>query len=400
MTNNVENRLTQAVSNLNGAENYGYDAAGLRLWKQGPDGVTHVFYNGLGGKPLADFYLASGSVQGGTPMVYFAGKRVDNQSVEDRLGTAVVQGGTTIRAYYPYGELRGDPATDLQFATYKRDSTTNLDYAHHRYYSSQIARFTTPDPYQANTGGPGDPEDPQSWNRYSYVTNDPLNYRDSAGLSADTIDRDPEYYSYGCRDSLVYYEICPNMPRSQWFFMTIPIWEDTHPLPSCDDVLTAAISNFLKEHNSPLLAKDPDFISQVLAAANKIDVDPRLFAAETAESGYGTSNVAVNGNDPFGLRSNNQNLTYDTVGDAVLAERDTLNRQVNNYGNTVSKMYSGLPGVVAPPRGWTWRRPPAYCQGSGCQALGKEISDDMKSMGGDPNKLAYPSGMVGSIRCN
>jgi YD repeat-containing protein len=48
MTYNVENRLTQATSNLNGTESYGYDAAGLRLWKQGPDGVTHVFYNGCG----------------------------------------------------------------------------------------------------------------------------------------------------------------------------------------------------------------------------------------------------------------------------------------------------------------------------------------------------------------
>ncbi len=37
MTYSVENRLTQATSNLNGTESYGYDAAGLRLWKQGPD---------------------------------------------------------------------------------------------------------------------------------------------------------------------------------------------------------------------------------------------------------------------------------------------------------------------------------------------------------------------------
>ncbi len=89
MTYNVENRMVQAVSNLNGTESYGYDPGGLRVWKQGPDGVLHVFYNGLDGKPLVDFTLASGgAVQGGTPMVYFAGKRVDNGSVEDRLGTA------------------------------------------------------------------------------------------------------------------------------------------------------------------------------------------------------------------------------------------------------------------------------------------------------------------------
>jgi len=142
MTYNVENRMIQAVNNsFTETDNYGYDAAGLRLWKQGPDLVTHVYYNGLDGKPLADFYLSSGSVQGGSPMVYFAGKRVDNQSVEDRLGTARVEGGTASVAHYPYGELSSPTSAEVQFATYKHDSTTNFDYAQHRYYSSQIARL-------------------------------------------------------------------------------------------------------------------------------------------------------------------------------------------------------------------------------------------------------------------
>jgi len=47
-------------------------------------------------------------------MVYFAGKRVDNSSVEDRLGTAVVAGGTNATAYFPYGELRTCTATEVQ----------------------------------------------------------------------------------------------------------------------------------------------------------------------------------------------------------------------------------------------------------------------------------------------
>jgi len=74
-------------------------------------------------------------------MVYFAGKRVDNGSVEDRLGTALVEGGTASVAHYPYGELSSPTSAEVQFATYKHDSTTNFDYAQHRYYSSQIARL-------------------------------------------------------------------------------------------------------------------------------------------------------------------------------------------------------------------------------------------------------------------
>jgi hypothetical protein len=34
----------------------------------------------------------------------------------------------------------------------------------------------------ANSGGPGDPVDPGSWNRYSYVQADPINFFDSVGL--------------------------------------------------------------------------------------------------------------------------------------------------------------------------------------------------------------------------
>jgi RHS repeat-associated protein len=64
------------------------------------------------------------------------------------------------------------------FATYRSDTSTNLRYARNRYYSSTLARFTTPDPYRASGG----PADPQSWNRYAYVQNDPVNYHDPSGL--------------------------------------------------------------------------------------------------------------------------------------------------------------------------------------------------------------------------
>jgi len=120
MTYNVENRLTQAISNLNGTDNYGYDPAGHRVWKQGPDGVTHVYYNGLDGKPLADFSFnpQTQQVQGGSPMLYFAGKRVDNAAVEDRLGTAVVENGQQRMAFCPYGSERSGTASQVQYATY------------------------------------------------------------------------------------------------------------------------------------------------------------------------------------------------------------------------------------------------------------------------------------------
>jgi RHS repeat-associated protein len=84
--------------------------------------------------------------------------------------------------YYPYGE---EPVTTAsgreKFGTYHRDQATNLDYADQRYYASGFGRFLTPDPYKAS-GGLGDPG---SWNRYVYVMNDPINYRDRRGLEAE-----------------------------------------------------------------------------------------------------------------------------------------------------------------------------------------------------------------------
>ena len=201
MTYNEENRMTQAVSNLNGTERYGYDPEGMKVWQRGPDGVLHVYFNGVDGKPLGDFtgtsyfngsYTVYNPVGGGTPMVYFAGKRIDNNTVEDRVATAVAEGGQGMK-FFPYGELRSGTAGVVQYASYTRDSVvTNLDYAQHRWYSSQIDRFTTVDP----KAGSANPEMPQSWNKYAYTLGDPADNSDPTGLQ-DEEDADLNCYEYG-----------------------------------------------------------------------------------------------------------------------------------------------------------------------------------------------------------
>jgi len=182
------------LSNLNGTNSYGCDPAGHRVWKQGPDGVTHVYYNGLDGKPLADFSLnpQTQQVQGGSPMLYFAGRRVDNAAVEDRLGTAVVENGQQRMGFFPYGSERSGTASQVQYATYTRDATTTLDYAQQRYYSSQVSRFTTPDPKPSSAN----PQIPQSWNRYSYALGDPVNKTDPSGADPEFEDGE-EMSSFG-----------------------------------------------------------------------------------------------------------------------------------------------------------------------------------------------------------
>jgi|WetSurMetagenome_2_1015567.scaffolds.fasta_scaffold195634_2 RHS repeat-associated protein len=57
----------------------------------------------------------------------------------------------------------------------ERDQETGLDYFGARYYSGAQGRFMSVDP------GPFTIADPQSWNRFSYVQNNPLKFVDPTG---------------------------------------------------------------------------------------------------------------------------------------------------------------------------------------------------------------------------
>jgi RHS repeat-associated protein len=59
----------------------------------------------------------------------------------------------------------------------ERDAETGLDWFGTRYMSSAQGRFTSPDKPFADQ----DPYDPQSWNLYSYVRNNPLKFIDELG---------------------------------------------------------------------------------------------------------------------------------------------------------------------------------------------------------------------------
>ena len=83
--------------------------------------------------------------------------------------------------FLPFGEewTPGTPQRENKLFTGKeRDPETGLDYFGARYYDSQVGRFTTIDPvyiWSENL------VDPQRWNRYAYVRNNPLKYTDPDG---------------------------------------------------------------------------------------------------------------------------------------------------------------------------------------------------------------------------
>ncbi len=89
--------------------------------------------------------------------------------------------------YLPYGELFSyTPActaadTSHKFTGKERDGESGLDNFGARYDSSWMGRFMSPDP--ENTSGFAHMDDPQGWNGYSYVRNNPLLYSDPDGMN-------------------------------------------------------------------------------------------------------------------------------------------------------------------------------------------------------------------------
>src|SRR5207248_2041474 len=57
-----------------------------------------------------------------------------------------------------------------------------LTYMHARYYSAALGPFLSVDPVEGN------PSQPQSWNRYAYATNNPINRTDPTGKCGESAD--------------------------------------------------------------------------------------------------------------------------------------------------------------------------------------------------------------------
>lgn len=77
-----------------------------------------------------------------------------------------------------------------KFTGYQRDEETDLDFAEARYYYNDQGRFTAVDPLLAS----GKSANPQTFNRYVYVANNPLVHTDPTGMSpADYYAEDGKY---------------------------------------------------------------------------------------------------------------------------------------------------------------------------------------------------------------
>jgi RHS repeat-associated protein len=198
----AENRLIS--TNANGSYSYLYDGDGQRVEKCTPEGTTPgtcasgatgtLYWRGNFVSDALTETDLSGNVQNN--YVFFNGQRVarvDSAGAvhyyfSDHLGShGVVENATGSACeqdidYYPYGGVQDDycpnVAQNYKFTGKERDSESGLDNFGARYNASTMGRFMSPDP---KTPSLKHLVNPQKWNKYAYVLNNPLALVDPDG---------------------------------------------------------------------------------------------------------------------------------------------------------------------------------------------------------------------------
>lgn len=205
----AEGRMVRAAGEVQtGGSEYVYDGEGQRVEKVYGSLVT-VFVYDADGQLVAEYsnqsvvgetsYLTQDAL-GSTRVVTGQGGNV--QSRHDYLpfgeeinSTAVPNTGRESSQSYNYGTVR------QKFTGYEHDDETELDFAKARYYANKQGRFTAIDPLMASAN----PLNPQTWNRYAYVSNNPLIMIDPTGERGDYYNRSGEWvFSDGKNDDKVY----------------------------------------------------------------------------------------------------------------------------------------------------------------------------------------------------
>ena len=191
----VANRMVESVHQTAGTHRYGYNHANQRVFRHTSVPSQYSYDRrfslyGLAGELLieSEWMPVCQSGCGAPPQgerlryVYFGGRKMFASVYMGPLKATTPNRLESRSEHFPYGEQKGASPPDNDkdyFTTYRRDES-GLDYAWNRYYSPTMGRFTTADPY----GGSAVAGDPQSWNRYAYVGNDPVGSFDPEGLQA------------------------------------------------------------------------------------------------------------------------------------------------------------------------------------------------------------------------
>ncbi len=169
------------------------------LLKKYDGGTTTFNLRGLNGALRREVELKAGAYEWVKDYIYRDGLLLASQHrTEGHQHYALSHLGTTrmltnrcgerVKRYelFPYGDTISAPANDTEtrrFTGHQRDlgsptnTTDDLEYMHARYYGVKMGRFVSVDAGTAKRGLP------QSWNRYAYVTGNPVLRFDPDGLA-------------------------------------------------------------------------------------------------------------------------------------------------------------------------------------------------------------------------
>ncbi len=188
-----------------------YDALGNRVATKINDVWQYTIYDAFG-QLVAEYGQAAdglggvryiqqdwqGSVRTVTNVHGFVVSRTDHQAFGGDVGYGVGQ--RSIELGYNRGA-----STRQGYGMTERDEATGLDHTWFRKNESSAGRWTRPDPYNGSISV----ENPQSHNRYSYVTNDPIGYIDPSGLQGTSLDE-----GIGAAQDALESSLCRNFLRS------------------------------------------------------------------------------------------------------------------------------------------------------------------------------------------
>ena len=154
-----------------------YDGDGKRVKKYVPDtGEVTVFVYDASGKSIAE-YSTIVAISTDAKVNYLTSDHLGSPRINtDAAGSIIAR-----HDYHPFGEEiygtggrttglnYGDDSVRKQFTGYERDAEVDLDFAQARMYSNGLGRFMVTDPELLTI----DADDPQTWNLYAYVRNNP-----------------------------------------------------------------------------------------------------------------------------------------------------------------------------------------------------------------------------------
>jgi RHS repeat-associated protein len=170
---------------------YIYDGDGIRVKEEySGTGDSYTKYYFAGGAYEVEvvgettttkrYYSIAGmmvAMHDGTDLVYFANDHLSSASlVMDASGTLQSE-----NRYKPFGEVRdiggvtNITETDFGYTGQRNIADIGLMDYDARFYSPTLGRFLQPDTIVPNPGIP------QSWNRFSYALNSPINFTDPSG---------------------------------------------------------------------------------------------------------------------------------------------------------------------------------------------------------------------------